>query len=114
MIPAEVLRSTESRFWRQVDTSAGLFGCWLWTGSGKGRRSRYGNFQVRVNGKKESMSAHLASWVLTQGPVPDGLVLDHVAAVGCTSTKCVNPAHLEPVTNRENLRRARLVKEETS
>lgn len=35
------------------------------------------------------------------GPVPDGLVLDHL----CRHPDCVNPEHLEPVTQRENCRR---------
>jgi hypothetical protein len=33
------------------------------------------------------------------GPVPEGQQLDHICRVRC----CVNPAHLEPVTQRENI-----------
>jgi hypothetical protein len=40
-------------------------------------------------------------------PVPDGLVLDHVKARGCANPSCVNPAHLEPVTQRENTLRGK-------
>jgi hypothetical protein len=47
------------------------------------------------------------------GPIPEGMTLDHVKANGCTSTACVKaiadehgPAHLEPVTNRENVLRS--------
>jgi hypothetical protein len=39
------------------------------------------------------------------GPIPPGLVLDHVQARGCAWNCCVNPAHLEPVTNRVNILR---------
>ena len=46
--------------------------------------------------------AHRYSYELHIGPVPDGLTLDHVKARGCTHRHCVNPAHLEPVTSREN------------
>jgi hypothetical protein len=35
------------------------------------------------------------------GPIPDGLVLDHL----CRNKLCVNPKHLEPVTNQENILR---------
>lgn len=44
---------------------------------------------------------HRVSWEKQNGPVPTGLVLDHL----CSNKKCMNPAHLEPVTNAENLRR---------
>ena len=40
------------------------------------------------------------------GPIPEGLELDHL----CKNGKCVNPAHLEPVTHAENIRRSRLAK----
>jgi hypothetical protein len=33
------------------------------------------------------------------------MVLDHVRERGCVNRHCVNPAHLEPVTNRTNLLR---------
>lgn len=35
------------------------------------------------------------------GPIPDGLVTDHL----CRNRRCVNPYHLEPVTNKENILR---------
>lgn len=70
-------------------------GCWLWQGcktyQGYGRMIR-----LRAN--------HMAHRVVYEdlvGPVPDGLVLDHL----CRVRHCVNPAHLEPVTNRENILR---------
>lgn len=44
---------------------------------------------------------HRFTYELFVGPIPDGLVLDHL----CRVPRCCNPAHLEPVTNRENLRR---------
>ena len=37
------------------------------------------------------------------GPIPDDMTLDHVV---CQNGWCCNPAHCEPVTNRENVRRA--------
>ena len=49
--------------------------------------------------------AHRFAYELLVGPIPEGLTLDHVKARGCTSTLCVNPAHLEPVTNEVNILR---------
>ena len=67
-------------------------GCWIWQASK--RPNGYG--QVRVAGR--NMLAHRWAYELLVGPIPDGLVLDHL----CRVIACVNPAHLEPVTQREN------------
>lgn len=47
------------------------------------------------------MLAHVASYIIERGAVPVGHVLDHL----CRNTFCVNPAHLEPVTQLVNTRR---------
>lgn len=39
--------------------------------------------------------SHRRAWEAANGPVPDGLVLDHL----CRNRWCCNPTHLEPVTN---------------
>lgn len=67
-------------------------GCWLWRGNLGA--SGYGRFKF-VGGEAK---AHRVSYELSVGPIPEGLVLDHL----CRNTWCVNPRHLEPVTNREN------------
>ncbi|MFF4531456.1 HNH endonuclease signature motif containing protein [Streptomyces sp. NPDC001407] len=46
--------------------------------------------------------AHRTAYSLMVGEVPDGLQIDHL----CRNALCVNPAHLEPVTPSENIRRA--------
>lgn len=69
--------------------------CIIWTAYVN--ETGYGKF--RADGK--SVRAHRYAYELEVGPIPVGLVLDHL----CRNTRCVNPAHLEPVTLRENFRR---------
>lgn len=86
----------EDRFWAMVDRSGGPRACWLWTG---GTQRGYGVFWPTP---ERSEGAHRYAYKLLVGPIPDGFELDHVKARGCTSTRCVNPAHLEAVTPRVN------------
>lgn len=73
-------------------------GCWQWTAA---RSSNgYGKIQVHA-GTQSSDYAHRVSYELHVGPIPAGLVIDHL----CRNKLCVNPAHLEPVTARENVLR---------
>lgn len=71
-------------------------GCWLWTAhlnhAGYGRVSLEGSMQL----------AHRAVYTLLVGAIPEGMHLDHL----CRVRRCVNPAHLEPVTQRENTLRS--------
>lgn len=83
------------RFWAKVQKRDGENGCWEWTSA---NFRRYGLFWL--NGKTEW--AHRLAYELLVGPIPDGLTLDHL----CRNPSCVNPAHLEPVTQSENARRA--------
>jgi len=55
---------------------------------------------VQYEGKPWNL--HRLVYTLVVGPIPDGLVLDHL----CCNKACCNPAHLEPVTQSENIRRA--------
>ena len=71
-------------------------GCWLWLGALNDRG--YG----RVKQVSRFRRAHIVSWELQRGPVPDGLCIDHL----CRVKSCVNPDHMEPVTKRENTLRA--------
>lgn len=56
----------------------------------------------RVHRDGESKLAHVWHWEQANGPVPDGLELDHL----CRTPNCVRPSHLEAVTHGENMRRA--------
>ena len=58
----------------------------------------YGRRCLLIDGKRVYKRAHVLAWEAVHGPVPVGLVLDHL----CRSRSCVNVAHLEAVTVREN------------
>ena len=76
-------------------------GCWLWTASVCG--GGYGRIAI---GSGKYKRAHRAYYELIIGKVPDGLVLDHK----CKKRSCVNPYHLEAVTQKENVWRGNMVK----
>lgn len=82
-------------FWRLVNKE-GPGGCWLWLG--KHDVLGYGHVSVGAT----TTGAHRRAYELLRGPIPAGLVLDHL----CRVPACVNPDHLEPVTQRVNLLRA--------
>ena len=52
-----------------------------------------------------SRGTHRIVYELLVGPIPSGLVLDHVKALGCRWRDCCWPLHLQPVTNRVNILR---------
>jgi hypothetical protein len=83
-----------ARFWTKVDRN-GPNGCWLWLGAPNG--SGYGQFFVR----RKHLTAHRVAFLLARKvhEIPDDLVLDHL----CRNKLCVNPDHLEMVTERENI-----------
>lgn len=85
-------RTWPERFWDKVEKTDS---CWLWKGAIQG--AGYGSiwYDDRI------CLAHRVAYELTRSKVPDGLTLDHL----CRVRSCVNPAHLEPVTNRENVLR---------
>lgn len=66
-------------------------GCWIW----KGRTNLDGY------GRYSGTTAHRIAYLVSVGPIPEGLELDHL----CRKIRCVNPDHLEPVTHLENKRR---------
>lgn len=96
------------RFWAQVERR-GEGECWPWVGHCQW--NGYGQF-----GTKGQRLAHRIAYEYLVGPIPAGLVLDHLCHThdlncadnsDCPHRRCVNPAHLEPVTRRENIARGR-------
>ena len=85
----------EDKFWSWVErVGATDEDCWLWAGGVDYHPGgSYGRFQRR--------RAHKVAYELLVGPIDLGKVLDHL----CRNRLCVNPAHLESTTNRENILR---------
>lgn len=73
-------------------------GCWIFTGA----KNEYGYGVIGVHGSRTG-KAHRVAYEHLVGPIPGGLHLDHL----CRDPSCVNPIHLEPVTNGENHRRGK-------
>jgi hypothetical protein len=104
IIPERVI----ARFWSKVnkhgpapDHAPYLGNCWLWEGSLFSRPRgdhRYGAFWFN----HQNRPAHVFSWELENGLLPDGKHPDHL----CRVRACVRPSHLEPVDTRTNLLRS--------
>jgi hypothetical protein len=82
------------RFWKKCAPEPNS-GCWLWFGSTM--RNGYG--QIRVSDRIRP--AHRFAYESLLEPVDARLSMDHLCRVRC----CVNPRHLEPVPQRENILR---------
>ena len=84
-------KNTMHDFWAKVSVCMG--GCWDWIGP----RSRRGYGVFFQDGGK--LLPHRVTYEIEHGPIPVGLVIDHL----CRNPPCVNPLHLEAVTNSENV-----------
>jgi hypothetical protein len=84
----------EERFWAKVCPEPNS-GCWIWMGGLGG--GDYGAFYL--DGR--NVTAHRLSYEMHKGKIADGLVLDHLCRIRC----CVNPDHLEAVTQKDNVGR---------
>lgn len=90
--------ATEDRFWTKVQVTPA---CWIWTAGVDGKG--YGAACIGSGAEKRQRRAHRLAYELLAGPIPDGMVIDHVV---CGNRRCVNPAHMEVVTVQENTARS--------
>lgn len=90
-------RTEAERFWQKVDRR-GPDECWPWTGA----KNPSGHGRFWLDPIRRNTPSHRYSYEELVGPIPEGLHLDHL----CQNPGCVNPAHCEPVSLWENLRRS--------
>lgn len=102
--PIPIDQVTVERFWAKVDKDGPapahrpeLGPCWLWTAA-INKDTGYGAFGAE---HRRMVSAHRYAYELVHQKIPDGLQIDHL----CRVRACVNPEHLEAVTQRENIMR---------
>ena len=92
----ELTEKQIENFWNKV-TFTGF--CWEWHRLDKTGYGRYTFWNAPAQ-KVQSIMAHRVAWFLLIGEEPSGM-LDHL----CRNRSCVNPDHLEPISNRENILR---------
>lgn len=95
-LPTTLEPKDSARIFGRVNLD-GYDDCWEWQGPLS--RGGYGITHLK---SMSTVQVHRLSYSVMVGPIPTGLVIDHL----CKNRKCVNPNHLEPVTDRENVYRA--------
>ena len=91
----DTVAALAARLWEKVPAST-ADGCWEFQAA----RTPFGHGMIWFAGGMRR--AHRIAYELVRGPIPQGLVIDHL----CLNPACCNPMHLEVVTAEENTRRA--------
>lgn len=87
-----VIERIKNLFWTKVHKTKS---CWFYMDGLN--HNGYGQFWTGTN----NVRAHRFSYEILIGPIPKGMQLDHI----CRNRNCVNPKHLEVVTQKENVLR---------
>ena len=74
-------------------------GCWQWLGQTD--KDGYGHITFWNGQGVTNKRAHRHAYESLVGPIPKGMTIDHL----CHNRTCVNPTHMEPVSNAVNLQR---------
>lgn len=88
--------SFECRFWSKVDRR-GPEECWPWTGPVHKRG--YG----KITDDRTTLLAHRVAFSMESGRIKSDLIVDHI----CNNPICVNPGHLQMITQRRNVMRGK-------
>lgn len=89
------MRSLSCRFYDKVVVDQST-GCFLWTGAKT--RGVYGHMRVLVDGIWKMVRAHIISYQMNKGEIPEGMVIRHT----CDNPPCVNSEHLILGTYQDN------------
>ena len=81
---------------KRIDFKSSPNGCWLWVGM-----TTHDGYPYWCTTNNRSVYAHRFIYEQEIGAIPPGLTLDHT----CRVRNCVNPAHMDPCTLRENIAR---------
>lgn len=81
-------------FWQKTQPIES--GCWIWIGATS--NNGYGNYKTSSG---LTRPVHRLAYEALVGRIGSHLVIDHLCRTRC----CVNPSHLEPVSQKENVLR---------
>ncbi|RRD03205.1 HNH endonuclease [Arachnia propionica] len=93
-------RTIDDRLWSRCHRDGGD-GCWVWQGAvnNKGYGTTTRPRTPGQKGRSGRVYAHRLAWEESSGPIPEGLVVDHI----CHNRRCINPLHLRLATPGQNL-----------